>query len=129
MKEKTKNRFKKLLSCILNPRFLLCFGIAWMITNGWAYILLGIGTYLQIKWMMTVGSLYLAFLWMPFTPEKIVTIPIAIALLKLFFPKDEKTLAFLTEMLAKTKKAIRQKKKKEDGSSESSEENADEPDA
>ncbi len=111
-KEKTKEKIKKLIQFVLNPRFLFCFGLAWMITNGWCYIFIGVGTYYGIEWMFYVGTTYLAFLWLPFTPEKIVTIPIAIAFLKWFFPKDEKTLAVLQQMYQKAKDALKSKKKK-----------------
>ena len=116
MKEETKvtikEKFKKLIQFILNPRFLFCFGLAWMITNGWCYIFIGVGTYYDIEWMFYVGTTYLAFLWLPITPEKIITIPLAIAFLKWFFPKDEKTLAVLQQMYQKAKDALKSKKKK-----------------
>ena len=112
MKEKFKEAFKKLIRFLLNPRFLLCFGLAWMITNGWCYIFIGVGSYYDIGWMFAVGTTYLAFLWLPITPEKIVTIPLAIAFLRAFFPKDEKTLAVLVNMHQKAKDAIKGKKKK-----------------
>lgn len=112
MKEKTKNKFKKIIQFILNPRLLLCVGIAWMITNGWSYIMLGIGTYYKIGWMMAVSSAYLTFLWLPISPEKIVTVAIAIGLLRLLFPKDEKTLAVLSQMSEKIKSAVKGRKKK-----------------
>ena len=111
-KEKIKTWIKKILQFLLNPRFLLCFGLAWMITNGWCYIFIGVGTFYEIGWMLALGSAYLAFLWLPFTPEKIVTVPIAIAFLKWFFPKDEKTLAVLQQMYQKAKDALKSKKKK-----------------
>ena len=76
---------------ILNPRFLLCFGIAWLITNGWSYLLFGLGMLFDIGWMTTVAGAYIAFLWLPFTPEKIVTFAIALGLRRLIFPKDKKT--------------------------------------
>ena len=112
MKETIKEKLKKLIQFILNPRFLFCFGLAWMITNGWCYIFIGVGTYYDIEWMFYVGTTYLAFLWLPITPEKIITIPLAIAFLKLFFPKDEKTLAVLMQMYQKAKEALKGKKKK-----------------
>ena len=43
MKEKIKTITKKVILFITNPRLLLCIGIAWMITNGWSYVLLAIG--------------------------------------------------------------------------------------
>ena len=107
-------RAKKILKCITNPRFLLCFGIAWMITNGWAYFLLGFGAYLEIEWMTAVAGIYLAFLWLPFTPEKIVTIPIAIGLLRLLFPRDTATLGVLREMKLRAKKEIKKRRKKDE---------------
>ncbi len=101
--EKTKEWSKKIIMLLLNPRFLLCFGIGWMITNGWAYIIFGIGTWLGIPWMIAVGGGYLALLWVPFTPEKIITVTIALVLLKFLFPGDEKTLGLLRELYEKAK--------------------------
>ena len=113
-----KEKFKKTLITIakflFNPHFLLCFGIAWIITNGWSYILLGIGTYYEIGWMIAVASAYLAFLWLPISPEKLVTIAIAIALLRWLFPRDEKTLGILRELYAKAKDKSKKKKPKND---------------
>ena len=110
MKEKFRKKLRKLAQFIMNPRLLLCFGIAWLITNGWSYILLGIGTFYDINWMLAVSGTYLAFLWLPISPEKIVTVAISIALLRLLFPKDEKTLAVLQQMSHKIKSAIKTKK-------------------
>ena len=124
-KEKIKTWIKKILQFLLNPRFLLCFGLAWMITNGWCYIFIGVGTIYEIGWMLAVGTTYFAFLWLPFTPEKIVTIPIAIAFLKWFFPKDEKTLAVLQQMYQKAKEALKSKKKKKNESTSEDEQGTD----
>ena len=110
MKEKFRKKLRKLAQFIMNPRLLLCFGIAWLITNGWSYILLGIGTFYDINWMLAVSGTYLAFLWLPISPEKIVTVAISIALLRLLFPKDEKTLAVLQQMSHKIKSTIKTKK-------------------
>ena len=110
MKEKIKHFLKKAILFITNPKLLLCLGIAWLITNGWSYILLGIGTYWKIEWMIAVASAYLAFLWFPVSPEKIATVAIAIALLKFLFPNDKKTLAVLKDMYAKAKSVIKRKK-------------------
>lgn len=95
---------------IFNPRFLLCFGLAWLITNGWSYILMAIGTYFQIKWMVAVAGAYLAFLWIPISPEKIATFAIAIFLLRLLFPKDTKTLAVLRNFYEKAENAFKAKR-------------------
>lgn len=103
LKEKIKEVFKKAVYFLFNPHFLLCFGIGWMITNGWSYIMLGIGTYYNIGWMIAVAGAYLTFLWLPISPEKIVTVAIAMALLRWLFPKDEKTLGVLKEIHEKAK--------------------------
>ncbi len=108
MKEKLVNWEKKIghwikvaLEFILNPRLLLCFGIGWIITNGWSYIFLALGTACGIPWMVAVAGAYMAFLWFPFTPEKVVTLIIAMFLLKWLFPNDQKTLQKLKDLHAK----------------------------
>ncbi len=118
-KEKIKETAKKVIQFILNPRLLLCFGIAWIITNGWSYILLAVGTYFGIGWMIAVASAYLTFLWLPISPEKLVTIAIAMVLLRFFFPNDTKTLGILKELHAKLK--LQAKKKKEEKEKKKSE--------
>lgn len=111
-KEKIKDKIKKVIWFILNPRLLLCVGIAWLITNGWSYVLLGIGTWFEIRWMVAVSGAYLAFLWFPFSPEKIATFAISLALLKWLFPNDQKTLAVLRDWYDKAKSAFRRSKAK-----------------
>ncbi len=111
-KEKVKQGAKKTLWFLLNPRFLLCFGVAWILTNGWSYILMAIGTWFRIEWMMAVAGAYLAFLWLPVSPEKILTVTIAIALLKWLFPNDTKTLAVLVGWYRKAKSVVAGKKAK-----------------
>ena len=112
---------KKALQFIANPRLFLCFGLAWMITNGWSYVMLAVGSYFQIGWMMAVSSAYLTFLWLPISPEKIVTVAISIALLRLLFPNDKKTLAVLSQMLKKIKSTFKRKKKREASSKKDAE--------
>ncbi len=107
-----KQKLKKILLFISNPRLLLCIAIAWMITNGWSYVLFGMGTFFGIPWMIAVSGAYLAFLWFPFSPEKLATLAIALALLRWLFPKDQKTLAVLYEMLEKAKAAVLRRKEK-----------------
>lgn len=111
-----KEKLKKIIEFILNPRLILCFGIAWIITNGWSYILFAIGTYYNIGWMLAVSGAYLTFLWLPISPEKLVTVAISIALLRFLFPNDKKTLAVLIDMKNKVKETV--KKKKEEKNSE-----------
>jgi len=107
-----KETIKKVLQFILNPRLLLCLGIGWMITNGWSYILFAIGTACGIEWMSAVGGGYMALLWVPATPEKLITCAIAIFLLKRLFPHDQKTLAVLHDLHTKAKDAWQHFKEK-----------------
>ena len=93
-----KQKIKKILQFLLNPRLLLCLGLAWMITNGWSYILFALGTACGIEWMAAVGGGYMALLWVPATPEKLITCAIAIFLLKRLFPHDKKTLGVLKDL-------------------------------
>ncbi len=97
-KGKIKYWIKTIIEFCLNPRLLLCFGVAWLITNGWCYIMVALGTWLSINWMIAVGGAYAAALWVPFTREKIITVIIAIALLRLLFPNDQKTLKKLIDL-------------------------------
>ena len=104
--EKLRYNLKKTLQFIGNPRLLLCLALGWLITNGWSYIMFGIGTYLEINWMVAVAGAYLAFLWLPISPEKQGTITIAVALLRWLFPGDQKTLAVLHRWYEKTRAAV-----------------------
>ena len=113
--DKLKQNLKKALQFIANPRLIICFMIGWLITNGWSYILFGIGTYLESPWMIAVSGAYLAFLWLPISPEKLVTFAIAIALLRWLFPNDQKTLAVLKGWYAKAKSAIRTRRERKAG--------------
>lgn len=93
-----KEKIKKAWLFISNPHFLICFFIAWFITNGWSYLFFVLGSCFEIKWMTVVGGAWITFLWVSVFPEKIFTAAIAIVLLRLIFPKDEKTLAVLKSM-------------------------------
>lgn len=98
-----KEKIKIIIRFIGNPHLLLCIGISWLITNGWAYIMFGIGTLFKISWMIAVSSGYLTIVWIPIVPEKIITITLAIAFLRFFFPKDKKTLGMLKKLHSKFK--------------------------
>lgn len=87
-----------LLVIFTSPKILLTFGIAWMITNGWSYIFVFLGVHFRNNWLLGIGSAYQTFLWIPITPEKIVTVAISIWLGKLFFPKDKKLQARLLKL-------------------------------
>lgn len=59
-----------------------CLAAAWMLTNGWAYLTLLLGTVLHLSLLKRIASVYLAILWLPCTPEKILTVLIAAWLMK-----------------------------------------------
>lgn len=94
---------KNYLKPFLSIKFLICFFLAWMITNGWSYIFLALGYLKDIDWMLKVALGYQAFLWLPVTPEKLITIPIAMWFnFRLF--KDDKTALLLSNMKAQALK-------------------------
>lgn len=97
------------IRALTNPHLLLCLAISWFLTNGWAYCFLGIGICFDIGWMRSTASVYLGLLWFPGTPEKLITFAIAILLLRLWFPKDERTLAFLKQKQQLLWTSIKQK--------------------
>lgn len=103
MKEKLKHFCKVFFRAVSNPRFLLCFFLGWMITNGWCYVFIGLGGILGIRWMTVVGAGYAGILWFPGTPEKIITLAISIFLMKRLFPNDERTLKLLHDEKEKLK--------------------------
>ena len=110
MKEKIKKLCKIAVQFVLNPRLLLCFGIGWMITNGWSYVLLGLGTWFQNEWMIGIAGTYIAFLWLPVSAEKVITFAIAVMLMRWLFPNDEKTLGILKHAYAELKETFQSKK-------------------
>lgn len=110
--EKLKHNLKKTWQFIANPRLLVCLLLGWMITNGWSYVMFAVGTICEVNWMIAVSGAYLAFLWLPISPEKIITFAIAIALLRWLFPGDQKTLAVLKGWYAKAKAAIQTRRER-----------------
>lgn len=103
MIEKIKAALKKAYQFLLNPHLVLCIGIAWLITNGWSYIGAALGPLLGWEWLTAISAAYLAMLWFPFTPEKILTAIIAIWLLKKLYPDDQRTLQVLRDFKQKVK--------------------------
>lgn len=99
-RDTVKTTLKRLVALILNPRLLLCLGLAWMITSGWAYALFAVGALAHIGWMTAVSVAYITFLWIPFTPEKLLMLAIAILLLRRLFPNDVQTIGALREMVS-----------------------------
>ena len=94
-KAELKEKLRPWVRALTNPHLLLSLGIAWFLTNGWAYCAIGLGAFLEIGWLFKAGSVWAAMLWVPGTPEKLVTFPIAIFILRRLFPDDTRTLAMI----------------------------------
>lgn len=90
-----KERLRPWLRAVTNPHLLISLALAWFLTNGWAYCALGAGAYFDIGWLRNIGTVYIGLLWLPGTPEKLVTFALAMLLLRLFFPEDTRTLAMV----------------------------------
>ena len=82
---KTNKLYTDLKNIFLNKTFLFSFLMAWMITNGWAYLGLFLGTLLKIRLLIVLSGAYLSLLWLPFTPEKIITVFLAMQIRKYIF--------------------------------------------
>ena len=109
-------RIKIILRLIVNWRFLICFGIAWIITNGWSYLLLALGTLTKTPWMILVSGAYITFLWLPISPEKAVTCAIALILVRFLFPKHQAALREQVTMIFQKRKEKKNKKRAQKGS-------------
>lgn len=87
MLNKLKGKLYAFIRFLLDWRTAISFIIAWMITNGWCYIFIILGATYKITWMSVVGTTYMAFLWLPCTPEKLITIPLTIVIKKFIFKR------------------------------------------
>lgn len=92
----------KYLKPFANWRFLISFGLAWLITNGIWYIFAFIPMRLP-DWLVWFSRSYIAFLYLPITPEKLITIPMAIFFQTQLFKSDTKTKKQLDEMYSQAK--------------------------
>lgn len=92
----------KYLRPFANWRFLISFGLAWIITNGIWYAFAFIPMKLP-DWLVWFSRSYIAFLYIPTTPEKLITIPLAIFFQTQLFKGDQKTKEQLNEMYAQAK--------------------------
>ena len=118
---------KKIAMFLFNPRLLLCFFLAWMITNGWCYLFIFFGQLFDLTWMTVAGSVWAGVVWFPFSPEKVVTLLLAILLLRWLFPSDEKTLLVLRKELQRAKDLIKRKKKQHHERKEEKQEQKEQP--
>lgn len=91
-------KFKIYIKPFLHWKFLIAFGLAWLITNGWCYVAFGFAVWLNISWLKSIAVGYMTFLYFPFTAEKLITIPLAIYFQMKLFPNDEKLHVDLSKM-------------------------------
>lgn len=83
--------YKREVKPFLKPTMFISSLIAWLVTNGWSYILLATAT----GWLRTLAITYVSLLWMPFTPEKLITIPLAFYIQKKLFVELPKRLKII----------------------------------
>lgn len=99
---KVVNKVWIYLKPFLNWRFLVSYSVPFMLINGWAWI--GVFLFPYYKNWFTIASVsWMTFLWMPFTPEKLVTIPMAIWIHTLIFKHEKRTRAMLDQMYAEAR--------------------------
>lgn len=88
----------------LNFKLLLIYIPIWFLMSGWTYLFIFLGMKYQINWMLISGSTWAGILWLPCTPEKIITIPLTLFLYtKIFGNKNTKTIEKLNKMHAQAK--------------------------
>jgi hypothetical protein len=102
---KYKQIFNKYIRPFLTWRFIICYLPLWFIFTGWTYVAIAVGP----TWLRTIGTSWLAWMWMPWCPEKLITLPVAIWLHKKLFPNQSTKV--LDDMLSKEKENIKKRKK------------------
>ena len=75
----------------LKLKFIISYLIPFAIVNGWAWVgssLFAIG---WVNWFTVAAVTWLGILWLPWTPEKLITIPVAIWIHTRLFRNDTAT--------------------------------------
>ena len=91
-------KIKTYISPFLNWRILIIYVPIWFIMSGWTYLFIYLGTKYKIGWMLAAGTFWATVLWLPFTPEKLITVPLTLYLyVKLFGSGNEKLERMLVE--------------------------------
>lgn len=101
-----KDLFKKYIKPFLTWRILIIYIPIWFIVSGWSMVGIAIGR----GWFRAVSISWQTFLWMPFCPEKLITIPLTIWLHTKIFPNH--SVASLNEVLSKEQQDFKEKRKK-----------------
>ena len=71
-------KIKTYISPFLNWRILIIYLPIWFIMSGWTYLFIFLGTKYSVGWMLASGTFWATLLWLPITPEKLITIPITL---------------------------------------------------
>ena len=91
-------KIKTYISPFLNWRILVIYVPIWFIMSGWTYLFIYLGTRHHVGWMLAAGTFWATALWLPFTPEKLITVPLTLYLyVKLFGSGNEKLEHMLVE--------------------------------
>ena len=91
-------KIKTYISPFLNWRILVIYLPIWFIMSGWTYLFIYLGTRHHVGWMLAAGTFWATVLWLPFTPEKLITVPLTLYLyVKLFGSGNEKLERMLVE--------------------------------
>ena len=72
------NKIKTYISPFLNWRILIIYVPIWFIMSGWTYLFIYLGTKHGVGWMLAAGTFWATVLWLPFTPEKLITVPLTL---------------------------------------------------
>ena len=72
------NKIKTYIAPFLNWRILIIYLPIWFIMSGWTYLFIFLGTKHHISWMLAAGTFWATLLWLPITPEKLITIPLTL---------------------------------------------------
>lgn len=72
------NKLKTYISPFLNWKILVIYLPIWFLMSGWTYLFIYLGTKYHISWMLASGTFWFTILWLPFTPEKLITIPLTL---------------------------------------------------
>ena len=89
-------KIKTYISPFLNWRILIIYLPIWFIMSGWTYLFIYLGTCHHVGWMLAAGTFWATILWLPITPEKLITIPLTMLVyVKLFGHREEDKLQLL----------------------------------
>ena len=97
-------KIKTYISPFLNWRILVIYVPIWFIMSGWTYLFIFLGTKYKIGWMLAAGTFWATVLWLPITPEKLLTIPLTMWIYIRWCNKEDTISNQLQLMLAEARK-------------------------